>query len=169
MKRAALKKARNRPLGRSLAPAASLTSLHGFNQITERLRLLDQFGNGPGGLAHRSRRLTGHVVHVQNGPVDFIAGGGLLLARRGDGADFIGRHFGIAQDFFKGGLGLGCKLRRLFNLFHGIFDGGRTFRRALLDSLDGRPHFLRGFHGFFGQLAHFVRHHGKAARLQWPR
>ena len=35
--------------------------------------------------------------------------------------------------------------------------------RALLDVGYGVAHFLGGGHGLFGQLAHFVRHHGKAA------
>ena len=43
----------------------------------------------------------------------------------------------------------------------GLVHVGDIFSGPFLNSLDGLPYFLSSRHGFFCQLAHFVRHHGK--------
>ena len=50
-----------------------------------------------------------------------------------------------------------------------VFNGGYSLANlinilcgAVLYALNGGTHLARGLHGFFCQLAHFIRHHGKS-------
>ena len=76
--------------------------------------------------------LVGAVVDINNGSVDFFAGGRLLFAGRGNGAHLISRGKGIVDNFAQGFARLVGKFRCGFYLFKGVFNTANTLGRALL-------------------------------------
>ena len=69
----------------------------------------------------------------------------------------------MADDLLQGLAGLAGKAGGGLHFFEGIVHADHAFVGAFLDGLDSAAHILGGGHGFFGQFAHFVGHHGKAA------
>ena len=55
------------------------------------------------------------------------------------------------------------EVRSGFHFAQGLVHGFHALGGAGLDGADGVAHIVGGGHGLFGQLAHLVRHHGKAA------
>ena len=103
------------------------------------------------------------VVDLNNGPVDLITGGRLLFAGRGNGANLISRGKGIVDNFAQGLARFVGKFRSGFYLFKSVFYAANALGRALLTRRNGIAHIVGRGHGFFGQFAHFVGHHGKTA------
>ena len=104
-----------------------------------------------GRLFHQGRILLRHAIHLDDRQVDLFDAGALLLAGTGDLAHDVGDAAHAVDHFTHRHASLADQSRAPFGFLGRIVD----------EDLD----FFRGASGALGQVAHFRRHHGKAAAL----
>ena len=119
-----------------------LATLHVVDQVAKGLGLFGQVSHRAGGGVHGVHGLLRAVVDVNNGSVDFFAGGRLFFTGSGDGAYLISCGEGIADDFVQGLARLVGKFRGGFYLFKGVLYAANALGCALLDGSNGIAHVV---------------------------
>ena len=92
-----------------------LAPFHISDKIAQTAGLGRQFGHSLGRFVHGGGSLPGHVVDLDYGLVNLLAGGGLLLAGRGNGADLVRRAAYALHNLVQGRAGI---LRISGGFFH---------------------------------------------------